>query len=87
MTYDCKIKQPMPMCECELMHLLYRKPQLINGLDRSISYPFFQDFAHIPSGENYIIWYNSFMLYKQYILIYHLCFDNIARKCIDDHIV
>ena len=54
MTYNYYIKQPMPMCETKLNQLLHKKPELINCLNRFITYPFIKEYAHIPYSEKYL---------------------------------
>ena len=52
LTYDLHLKQPKPLCEIKLNQILLKNPQLTNGLDRFISYPFFEENAYIPAPQN-----------------------------------
>ena len=48
----------MPMCENKLNQLVHKNPELINCLNRPITYPFFKEYAHIPYSEYYLSEYN-----------------------------
>ena len=54
MTYNFYIKQPMPMCEIKLNQLLHKNPEIINCLNRFLTYPFFTEYAHIPYSDKYL---------------------------------
>ena len=57
LTYNYYIKQPMPMCEIKLNQLLHKNPELINCFDRFLTYPFINEFAHIPNSNYYLSQY------------------------------
>ena len=57
----------MPMCENKLNQLLHKNPELINCLNRFITYSFIKEYAHIPYSKIYLSQYGiitPFQLHK-----------------------
>ena len=48
MTYECYIKQPMPMVERRINFNIPKNPTLLNSLDRNKNHPLIRKYSHIP---------------------------------------
>ena len=54
MTYNYYIKKQAIPIEIKINHLLDKNPELLNCLDRYITYPFIEKDTHIPYPEIYL---------------------------------